>query len=56
MEKLQVKVKTYKKQSEGAEEAANLNMQRYRKAQHALNEAEERAATAAKAIATKKQK
>ena len=50
VDKLQVKVKSYKKQAENNEEAANTNLQRYRKLQHALNEAEDRASSAQKAI------
>ena len=41
--KLQAKVKTYKKQIEEAEEIAALNLAKYRKAQQGLEEAEERA-------------
>ncbi|XP_051491185.1 myosin-1B-like [Apus apus] len=43
VDKLQLKVKAYKKQAEEAEEQANLNLSRCRKAQHELEEAEERA-------------
>merc|ERR1711879_1044423 len=43
VDKLQVKVKTYKRQSEEAEEVANSNLSKYRKLQHELDEAEERA-------------
>merc|ERR1712110_203813 len=42
-DKLQVKVKTYKRQAEEAEEVANQNLSKYRKLQHELDEAEERA-------------
>merc|ERR1712079_821464 len=41
--KLQEKIKTYKKQIEEAEEIAALNLAKYRKAQQGLEEAEERA-------------
>ena len=41
--KLQAKVKTYKKQIEEAEEIAALNLAKYRKAQQELEETEERA-------------
>merc|ERR1712038_522532 len=41
--KLQVKVKTYKRQAQEAEENANVNLSKYRKMQHELDEAEERA-------------
>merc|ERR1712165_150250 len=40
--KLQLKIKTYKKQIEEAEEIAALNLAKYRKAQQELEEAEER--------------
>merc|ERR1711912_144741 len=43
VDKLQVKVKTYKRQAEEAEEVANSNLSKYRKLQHELDEAEERA-------------
>ncbi|NXU78694.1 MYSS protein, partial [Oreotrochilus melanogaster] len=43
VDKLQLKVKAYKKQAEEAEEQANINLSRCRKAQHELEEAEERA-------------
>merc|ERR1739848_488545 len=43
VDKLQIKVKTYKRQSEEAEEAANVNMSKFRKVQHELDESEERA-------------
>merc|ERR1712242_486938 len=43
VDKLQVKVKTYKRQAEEAEEVANCNLSKYRKMQHELDEAEERA-------------
>merc|ERR1712226_402077 len=40
--KLQAKIKTYKKQIEGAEEIAALNLAKYRKAQQELEETEDR--------------
>ena len=43
VEKLQIKVKTYKKQAEEAEEVANVNLSKYRRMQHELEESEERA-------------
>ena len=43
IEKLQVKVKTYKKQAESCEETANVNLSKYRRLQHELEESEERA-------------
>ena len=43
VEKLQIKVKTYKKQAEEAEEVANTNLSKYRRIQHELEESEERA-------------
>merc|ERR1712150_309652 len=43
VDKLQIKVKTYKRQSEESEEVANSNLSKYRKLQHELDEAEERA-------------
>merc|ERR1711976_941829 len=44
--KLQQKIKTYKKQIQEAEEIAALNLAKYRKAQQGLEEAEERAKSA----------
>ena len=41
--KLQAKIKTYKKQIEEAEEIAALNLAKFRKAQQELEETEERA-------------
>merc|ERR1712218_349514 len=41
--KLQLKIKTYKKQIEEAEEIAALNLAKFRKAQQELEETEERA-------------
>ncbi|KAJ3605545.1 hypothetical protein NHX12_027590 [Muraenolepis orangiensis] len=43
VDKLQLKVKTYKRQSEEAEEQANSYLSKSRKVQHELEEAEERA-------------
>merc|ERR1739838_1235753 len=43
VDKLQLKVKAYKRQAEEAEEAANANLTKCRKVQHELEEAEERA-------------
>uniref|UniRef100_A0A8B9BQE6 Myosin-7B n=1 Tax=Anser brachyrhynchus TaxID=132585 RepID=A0A8B9BQE6_9AVES len=43
VDKLQLKVKAYKKQAEEAEAQANTNLSRCRKTQHKLEEAEERA-------------
>merc|ERR1712061_32307 len=42
-QKLQLKIKTYKKQIEEAEEIAALNLAKYRKAQQELEETEDRA-------------
>ncbi|XP_045551541.1 myosin-6 [Salmo salar] len=42
-DKLQLKVKSYKRASEEAEEQANANLAKFRKLQHELEEAEERA-------------
>merc|ERR1712077_133369 len=50
VDKLQVKVKTYKRQSEEAEEVANQNLTKYRKIQHELDESEERADMAESAL------
>merc|ERR1711935_1314192 len=44
--KLQMKIKTYKKQIEEAEEIAALNLAKYRKAQQELEEAEDRSKSA----------
>ncbi|MBW01817.1 Myosin-8, partial [Eschrichtius robustus] len=41
--KLQTKVKAYKRQAEEAEEQANVNLAKFHKIQHELEEAEERA-------------
>nr|XP_033816796.1 myosin-1B [Geotrypetes seraphini] len=43
VDKLQLKVKAYKRQSEESEELSNSNLSKYRKIQHELEEAEERA-------------
>jgi myosin heavy subunit len=43
VDKLQIKVKTYKRQAEEGEESANINMSKFRKVQHELDESEERA-------------
>ncbi|NXI17896.1 MYH7 protein, partial [Irena cyanogastra] len=43
IDKLQSKVKSYKRQFEEAEQQANSNLVKYRKAQHELDDAEERA-------------
>lgn len=43
IDKLQVKVKSYKKQAESCEETANANLSKYRRLQHELEESEERA-------------
>ena len=43
VDKLQNKVKSYKKQIEEAEEIAALNLAKFRKAQQELEETEERA-------------
>ncbi|XP_075034091.1 myosin heavy chain, skeletal muscle, adult-like [Mixophyes fleayi] len=43
VDKLQLKVKAYKRQTEDIEEQANAHLSRFRKTQHELEEAEERA-------------
>merc|ERR1739848_746686 len=43
IDKLQNKIKTYKRQVEEAEEIAAINLAKYRKVQHELEDAEERA-------------
>ncbi|XP_044837247.1 myosin-1B isoform X2 [Mauremys mutica] len=43
VDKLQLKVKAYKRQAEEAEELSNVNLTKFRKIQHELEEAEERA-------------
>merc|ERR1719229_470210 len=50
VDKLQVKVKTYKRQAEEAEETANTNLSKLRKIQHECDEAEERADMAESAL------
>lgn len=50
VDKLQQKIKTYKRQIEEAEEIAALNLAKFRKAQQELEEAEERADMAEQAI------
>merc|ERR1712212_826220 len=49
-DKLQSKVKTYKRQAEEAEEQGNANMAKFRKVQHELDESEERADMAESAL------
>merc|ERR1711881_686597 len=49
--KLQLKIKTYKKQIEEAEEIAALNLAKFRKAQQDLEEAEERSKMAGASLA-----
>jgi myosin heavy chain 6/7 len=49
--KLQLKIKTYKKQIEEAEEIAALNLAKFRKAQQELEETEERAKMASSQLA-----
>merc|ERR1719334_1434354 len=48
--KLQGKLKQYKKMAEDAEEQANVNLSKFRKATHDLEEAEERAEMAESAF------
>ncbi|NXU58673.1 MYSS protein, partial [Turnix velox] len=43
VDKLQLKVKSYKRQAEEAEELSNVSLSKFRKIQHELEEAEERA-------------
>ncbi|XP_016846800.1 myosin-1B [Anolis carolinensis] len=43
VDKLQMKVKAYKRQSEESEELSNVNLSKFRKIQHELEQAEERA-------------
>ena len=50
-DKTQLKVKQYKRQAEEQEESANSNMSKYRKLQHDLDEAEERADMAESSLA-----
>merc|ERR1712193_128822 len=51
--KLQMKIKTYKKQIEEAEEIAALNLAKYRKAQQELEETEDRNKMAEAALAAR---
>ncbi|KAE9414726.1 hypothetical protein Angca_002787, partial [Angiostrongylus cantonensis] len=51
IEKLQQKIRTYKRQVEDAETLAAQNLAKYRQLQHALEDAEERAAAAENAMA-----
>merc|ERR1712073_281537 len=51
-QKLQQKIKTYKKQIEEAEEIAALNLAKYRKAQQELEETEDRSRMAEDALST----
>ncbi|PIO58973.1 hypothetical protein TELCIR_19576 [Teladorsagia circumcincta] len=51
IEKLQQKIKTYKRQVEDAEGLAAQNLAKYRQLQHALEDAEERADAAENALA-----
>merc|ERR1719351_373208 len=53
--KLQSKIKTYKKQIEEAEELAALNLAKFRKAQQELEEAEERSKMAGAALSNVRQ-
>ncbi|KAM9638444.1 myosin-1B isoform 1-T1 [Morphnus guianensis] len=46
VDKLQMKVKAYKRQAEEAEELSNVSLSKFRKIQHELEEAKERAAIA----------
>lgn len=50
VEKLQGKIKTYKRQVEEAEEIAAINLAKYRKIQHEIEDAEERADQAEQAL------
>ncbi|KAK0410838.1 hypothetical protein QR680_005352 [Steinernema hermaphroditum] len=50
VEKLQSKIKTYKRQVEEAEQLATTNLAKYRQLQHMLEDAEERADTAENAL------
>merc|ERR1712025_919542 len=49
-DKLQAKVKTYKRQVEEAEEIAAVNLAKFRKVQNELEDAEERAESADSAL------
>ncbi|RXM97935.1 Myosin-16 [Acipenser ruthenus] len=50
VERLQNKLKAYKRQVEEAEEQANMNLAKYRKTVHELDDAEERADIAETAL------
>jgi myosin heavy chain 6/7 len=50
IEKLQLKINTYKRQVEEAEEIAAINLAKYRKVQHDLEESEQRADQAENAV------
>ncbi|CAH1226637.1 MYH7 [Branchiostoma lanceolatum] len=50
VEKLQLKIKSYKRQVEEAEETANVNLAKWRKTQHDLEDAQERAEMAESAL------
>merc|ERR1719481_389509 len=50
VDKLQAKIKTYKRQVEEAEEIAAVNLAKYRKVQNELEDAEERADSADSAL------
>merc|ERR1712218_480176 len=54
-QKLQLKIKTYKKQIEEAEEIAALNLAKYRKAQQEMEETEDRAKMAESQLTTAQQ-
>ena len=54
-QKLQVKIKTYKKQIEEAEEIAALNLAKYRKAQQEMEETDDRAKMAESQLTTAQQ-
>jgi len=54
-QKLQMKIKTYKKQIEEAEEIAALNLAKYRKAQQEMEETEDRAKMAESQLTTAQQ-
>jgi len=56
VEKLTAKVKQFKRTAEEQEEQANANMTKYRKIQHELDEAEERADIAESALSKMRSK
>ena len=56
IDNLQNKLKVYKKQVEEAEDIAAVNLAKFRKAQHEIEEAEERASAAETALAKLKAK